>query len=283
MRKNLRAEDIANCVRMTRSMHKGTIMLVEGPHDSRVYSRFVNVSQCKVIVAHGKDNALDALESVEGTGFDGILAIVDRDFWKLDGFTPENTNVLLTDSHDLETMIVASPAFDKVLVEFGSEKKIESFRTKHSDIRSFVLLGVREIGCLRWYSLKENLSLDFEDLVFTKFVDKVSLRVDVPRMIKTVINHSGKHTLNCTKIFDMLGNMCDKNYDLWNICCGNDVVNFLKIGFIKVLGSHSAAKLKADDIGRALRLAYEETYFQQTELYQAMLHWQETHNTFVLI
>ncbi len=136
------------------------------------------------------------------------------------------------------------------------------------------------MGCLRWYSLKEKLALDFEDLVFSKFVDKNTLQLDILKMIKTVINHSSKSSLKVKDIQDALEKLCSKHDDLWHVCCGHDIVHLLVIGFQKMLGSHSSSALKAEEIERSLRLSYEEAYFHTSELYQGLLNWQKNNSAF---
>jgi hypothetical protein len=108
VKKYLNVHDIANTVRMTRSLHKGAFLVVEGDTDARVYKRFVDDSRCKVIPAHNKDNAVEILEILEKDRFPGVLVIVDADFWHLEGIKPESLNLLLTDTHDLETMIIST-------------------------------------------------------------------------------------------------------------------------------------------------------------------------------
>lgn len=52
---------------------------------------------------------------LEKDAFLGVLAIVDADFDILESKLPESKNVLFTDAHDLETMIMKSFALEKVL------------------------------------------------------------------------------------------------------------------------------------------------------------------------
>lgn len=284
MKEYLKAVDIANNVRMMRPLHKGAILILEGCDDSRVYSRFINSNECKLVIGYGKDNALGALKILEKSNFLGVLAIVDSDFWKLDDVTPSSFNILFTDTHDLETMIIKSPAFEKILGEYGSEKKIKAFvKQAGADLRTALLERIKPMGCLQWYSLREELELDFEGLVFSKFVDKNTLILDVLRMIKTVINHSAKPKLDAKDIRDALQELCSNGHDLWHVCCGHDVVNFLTIGLLKVLGSHSSSTLKSDEVERSLRLAYEGAYFSETELYKALLYWQENNSPFSVL
>ena len=112
MKEQLLPERIANDIRMARHAryHDKSFLLVEGPTDDLFYQRFVNIERCIIEVAHNKDNLLSVLDILEKSSVSGILAIVDTDFNILEGKSPASSNLLFTDTHDLETMILKSPA-----------------------------------------------------------------------------------------------------------------------------------------------------------------------------
>ena len=110
-------------------------LIVEGETDRRFYMRFIDKNQCQITNAFNKSAALQVLSILEKELFSGSLAIVDADFDVLTGKLPTSQNVLLTDTHDLETMIIQSPAFEKVLDEFGSAEKIGKITPTRSNLR----------------------------------------------------------------------------------------------------------------------------------------------------
>ena len=195
MRNLLTPHDIANTIRMMRSLHSGVILIVEGYWDLQVYKRFVNETHCQLTHAYGKDNAIDALSILENDNFKGVLVIVDSDFWKLENINPNTSNILLTDFHDLESMIIKSNALDKVMSMFGSETKITNM---HKSIQEILLESALPIGFLRWLSseTQDNLFLKFKKLSFDSFVDKMTLYVDVDKLIKIVKFNSQNNTLD---------------------------------------------------------------------------------------
>jgi len=152
-------------------------LLVEGSTDERVYKHFIGEDKCQIIVTHSKDNAIKALVILEKDKLLGVLAIVDADFMVLEEMQPSSQNLLLTDMHDLELMIINSPALEKVLVELGSTEKISKLeKTYKKDIRSLLLESAMPIGYLRWVSLREKLSLKFETLKLDRFIDKACVK-----------------------------------------------------------------------------------------------------------
>jgi hypothetical protein len=50
---------IANEIRLRRSQHRGTFVIVEGRNDRLFYERFVDIQQCKFVVADGKEKVCE--------------------------------------------------------------------------------------------------------------------------------------------------------------------------------------------------------------------------------
>jgi hypothetical protein len=107
----------ANTILMLRTRFKGAFLLLEGDTDIRLFSNLTDYAKCKLIPTFGKSNAIQTLIELEKREATGVLAIVDSDYWVLEGKKTGN-NLLLTDTHDIETMILLSPALEKVLREY---------------------------------------------------------------------------------------------------------------------------------------------------------------------
>src|SRR5260370_5803223 len=108
---------VAAQIRLTRQIHKGTILLLEGSTDARVFHRFIDRASCDIEISYGKQNALAALDLLEDEGFPGVVAVVDADFDRIRGTTYSLENLCSTDLHDLDLTIFASAAFDRYVVE----------------------------------------------------------------------------------------------------------------------------------------------------------------------
>ncbi len=263
-----------------RTQYTGTILIVEGSTDARVYRRLVSKNECRLIPATGKDKAINALELLENGGFNGVLTIVDADFQRLDGIEQNSSNLLLTDSHDLETMILHSDALDNVLSEFGSARKIEKLGRP---IRDVLLEGGLPIGYLRWLSspAKDNLSLKFKELSFDKFVDEKTLRVSIDDLIRELKTNSGDSTLdeNATKLKIMA--LDGEGDDPWQVCSGHDLVLILSIGFRNIFGNlRRGETVTPDQVDGMLRLAYNYSHFCLTRLHNSIKGWETANPTF---
>ncbi len=274
MREFLNEHTVANSIRQARELLSSTFLIVEGDIDSRVYKNFFANNDCQTQVAHNKENAIKALKILQGENFQGLLAIVDADFDILENMNYANHSLFLTDFHDLECMILESPAFDKVLSEFGSEGKIVELK-KNNIIRDVFFEISAFIGYLRWISLSDALNLTFEGLDFGKFIKKDSLVFDLGLLVNAVKNKSQRPDINSTILIEKINALTEHNHDKRQVSCGKDLVEILAIGLQKVLGTNNSNKVTSEIIARDLRLAYEFEFFVSTELYQNVKMWEE--------
>ena len=277
MREQITPDRIANSIRLLRSDHEGVFLIVEGHSDKLIYERLVNKQEVRITIASGKNNAIKALSILEKENFCRVFAVIDADFSRIEQQIPDSNNLFLTDEHDLEMMLIKSAAFDKLLKERGSEEKIAAFS---KDIRETLLKLGQEIGKLRLLSLRNKLDLKFEGLKFGKFIDKEKLSINIDELIRSIKNHSQKLSLDEQQIKQDLSVISDENHDPWQLCCGHDFISILAIALCKVLGTWNANDVKKEDWERELRLAYELSYFYQTQIYQLMVNWQSNHHPY---
>jgi hypothetical protein len=282
MRNYITADDVANGIRMARAQFSGTFLIVEGQTaDLRVYKRLVDSKRAQVTPAHNKDNALAALKILEEADFAGVVAIVDADFWRLEGLDPTSPNQFITDTHDLETMLLESPVLDKLLDEFGSAQKITDFAANNNmDVRQALLTAARPIGYLRWVSQRGDLSLKFEGIVFSRFIDHDTLHIDISELIREVKNKSRRHDLDDNDLRNKIDKLTDPQHNSWDICCGHDLVCILSFGLCRILGSNQPSEVKPEMLERSLRIGYESAYFLLTQLYQSLREWETSNPPF---
>jgi hypothetical protein len=275
---------IANELRLRRSQHQGTFVVVEGRDDRLFYERFLDIQQCKFVVADGKEKVCEVISILDAAGFHGALGIVDADFDLLDEIPMSSLNVIRGNCHDIEAMLIRSPALNRVLREFGSEDKIQKFVTKAGrDICHVLLAAVSPLGYLRWHSLRSDLRLRFDGLPLARFVDMVTLTADRSKLIATVKNHSQRHDLDNEELGLAIRGIDNPQHDPWQLCNGHDLVGVLSIGLRKALGSQSAVAVGVEEIARALRLAYESVDFATCELYRAIREWEQRNCPFQVL
>ncbi|MCP4156463.1 MAG: DUF4435 domain-containing protein [bacterium] len=279
MKDDLTPGSTANLIRMTRTLHKGAFLVVEGDADARVYKKFVDDTDktgCKVIPAHNKDNVVAVLGILEKGSINDILFIIDSDFQRLEGIESDSTNLLTTDTHDLETMILAAKGpLENILDEFGLKNKINNLK---SPVREMIAESTLPLGLLRWLSSpsKENWLLRFRDISFDNFVDGAKLNININLLIKEVKSNSKKFDIENKIIKSKLKTLKKDNSDPWQVCSGHDMVQVLAIGFRNVFGNKKARKLSAGVVEGMLRIVYEYPHFQETHLYASIRKWEKT-------
>lgn len=296
MKEVISANYKANEIKMLRSTFSGTFLLVEGRSDETFYKNFVDHSTCRLRVTEGKQRAIDILQILEnetmpsGSTFAGVLAIVDADFDRLESLSPQSPNLLRTDTHDLETMIIQSPALDKLMDIFGSEEKLEEFGR---DVRTALLEAGKSIGYFLWLSKSDNLNLTFDGIKFKEFINDKTLQVDELKLINEVKNKSQPAVKSAlSDPVDIQKRIAAKKkagHDPWQVCRGHDLVEILSVGLRKALGSNQAIDVEASSEKRKntlenqLMLAYEAAYFLKTQLYQELLTWEGNNKPFKVL
>jgi Protein of unknown function (DUF4435) len=275
---------IANEVRLRRSQHMWSFVIIEGRNDRLFYERFFDLQQCKLVVADGKEKVCEVVRILDADNFHGVLGIVDADFDLLEEIPVSSHNIIRGNFHDIEAMLVRSPALDRVLREFGSEDKIQKLVTSAgSDIRHILSAAASPLGYLRWHSLRSNLRLRFEDLSFVRFINMTTLTADRPRLIATVKNHSQRQELQNDDLEFAIRELENSNHDRWQLCNGHDLVGVLSVGLRRALGSQSAGAVGIEELERALRLAYEAVDFAASDLCSAIWEWEQRNTRFQVL
>jgi len=280
MRESITPDRIANKIRLLRTQYTGSFLIAEGDTDARVWKNLVDSTKCRVENASNKDNAVKVLNILEKDNFAGVLAVVDADFDILEETVLLSQNLLLTDTHDLETMLLKSPALEKVLREHGSTEKIERFP---QDIRQTLLESAKIIGYLRWASLKFKYDLSFEGLAFNDFVDKKTLALNESKLIQTVKNKSQKPGLDEQEIRANMEKLKTDTQDMWHVCCGHDMISILSIALCKALGTCNSKEVEPNVLEKYLRVAYESSHFRETNLYRSIQTWEQTNKPFEVL
>ncbi len=114
------SEEIANEIRMRSVNYTGPFLLVEGSSDVTFFSHHMTMGIENIIPAFGWENLVEATIILEREGSVRILGVVDLDYRGIVATASLPANVVTTDSHDLETMMFSSNAFQKVLRQKSS-------------------------------------------------------------------------------------------------------------------------------------------------------------------
>ena len=106
------------------------------------------------------------------------------------------------------------------------------------------------------------------------------MKIDQSKFIQEVINKSQAHSLNNKDLQQRINSQKDENHAPCQVSCGHDLVEILSLGFRKAIGSYQPSEVKPDILERSLRLAYEEVYFYETNLYLSIRLWESNNQPF---
>lgn len=271
MKQNIDKHVIANWARMRGNRHRGPcIVIVEGEKDVRLYSGFLS-EKVRIIPGHGKPNLIGALMILEGEGWKGVIGIADADFDLVAGQVSELANLFLTDTHDLETMILRSPALRKVL----REMRIEPDRFLEASFPKVVEAG-RLIGCLRWVSTTHHLELVFSQMKPEDFTDPRTLSLKEDRLVDSVLRATRNPLREKTSIQKYFRETISQFLDEWQMSCGHDLVALISFA----LEHAHNTRVHPETLEKDLRLAYEYDHFRRTEMYSSMKSWEQLNPAF---
>ncbi|WP_018211149.1 DUF4435 domain-containing protein [Desulfitobacterium hafniense] len=280
MNNHLTGSHIANQVLMLKSQLKNyCFILVEGTSDSLGYKWMLNHEKSKLVPAFKKDNVTEAVGLLKAKKIKGVVGIVDSDFWNIEKkHTPPD--ILNTDTHDIETMILNSPALEKVLLIHGIESKIKKVGDLEK-VQMTLLEAAKPLALIRWISYKDNLGLNFKELSFEAFIDANTLEIDIPVLINSVISNTKRCDILPETLFDLYTKYNEKPYDLWQLCNGHDLLEIFSISLTGMFSDY-AQPINLKRIYEWLILAYEGTFFSETNLFHLILEW-EAKNPFKIL
>lgn len=275
---------VANEIRMMRTQHHGALLIVEGPSDKTAYKNLLDKAACRIVIAHGKGNAVGAIAILESALFPGVLAIIDSDFRRLECAALPSANVLSTDDHDLECMMCRSPAFHKLVAEYANSDRLDDFqRRAGGDVAQLLAHRTMRLGYLRWASIRNGWNLSFEKISFSSFVDRDSLVIDDVKLFVEVRNRSQKHELSNSDMLLAVGALTSDSHNPWHVSCGHDILELLSFALRSAFAAHRTIEVGREQLERGLRLAYERAFFSVTKLYSEMRAWEERNQGYFVL
>ena len=293
MRSYLTSKRLMTKLGMLRSGKKSkALVVVEGMTDYRVYGKLFDLTSCEVIIGESKENVVEAIKMCEEENLQGIIGIVDADFWHVQStFTQLPKALFMTDYHDLECMMLHSKAFEYVFLEYGDYSKLAHFeRNVQTKLIEWMLQNVARIGYLRKVSLEKNLELRFSQLNLENFVEPHTLEIQDERMIQEILFTSRKQNQYKAKQVKKWLQEIEQEIQrlrvresLWQVCCGHDLMEWLTLAFVQHVGNYNAKKLFSGQLEGSFRLTYHQALFKETQLYRDLKVWEQENSKYHLL
>lgn len=285
---NISVDELITELAMTYSfrMH----LLVEGDDDRKFFcAALKGIDKVNVVCCWGADSVTSTIREIdrirESSQFPPTLGIIDRDYRMVLGILYHSPNLLTSDLRDLECMMIGSPAFEAVLSEFGSAKKIGAFGGTDLVARA-TIDSVSQIGKLRFHSQRKGLNVSFQLLDISKILDRKSLSID-PNALLTHLNARQGITGSSMSNGDLAeaDNACADakceqepyfKHPLL-LCRGHDLMELLAFAFRSTLGSRSAAESCRENVESLFRLSYV-AHFRNSQLATSIESWIKSSN-----
>jgi len=260
-----------------------SFLLLEGSDDNKFWIYYISSENCRIIICNGKKHVVAAIEKISKEKITGVLGIVDDDFDSLEGKTPNLPNLIATETHDLECLLLRSRAFEAVLIEYASKEEVK----KLEETRAALLARGVIFGRLRWLSVRKKWGLykdhhegsqkKFEPTKREYIIDKEWI-VNETKLLEAVIQELAKlgHLLTEGELKNLMASL-PQDADPWKVCNGHELVYLLETALSGKLATSEPKKggiRRGDEIPKMLRQSFESTEFLATELATKVKIWE---------
>ena len=249
-------------------LHDKIMVIVEGKTD-KIYKYLLDDNKVYIKKNNSCDGLVSLITILNNELKDLIIVLKDADFDNLNNITYEEyENIFLTDTHDVETMMLSSENVEcKLSMEFLSG-------TERGYIKNCIN-KIDALSYLKWFNMTNHLNLITKDLAIGNIFDGYS---DVSLSdCETELFKEPKNRERCPNLLKDVQNFMKthKTQDKWNLVNGHDLCVALKIYF------HSKGA-KSGDVSQCARMAYLMADFEKTKLCQKLTNWEIVHNKVII-
>lgn len=259
---------------MMQADYHGTYILVEGESDKTFFNTLMGAyPNIRFRPVNGWERVHSTILLAQQESYTNILGIIDNDYHLLikDGIT-ENSQLLFTDSNDIEMMLFYSKAFEKFLIVCADESKLKS----NPDPRKPILNAASFLGALRAISLVNQYNFCFEGFECKDFVNRNNLSFDCKKLIEKFVQRTrskGTPVAATNEELELQVNTFIDEHNVDSLCNGHDVMDILGLAMSKLYVSSSANQYTADALFDYLLMGYSVEEYQGTQLYQKLINW----------
>lgn len=270
-------------------------LVVEGESDEKFFKKFLDFNTCGVsnIGERGKDrenNKVSVREFIEKQNKQNkkcYLGIIDADFDHVLHKDKPLSNIIMTDYHDMEMLILNSrPNMSSIYAELANPILIKEYEKANNKLFIDSIMDVAyEIGLLKLVCVNKDKyhqlctkELNYSDCIDTMF------NIDLDKLISRVIRSNSQKGTSEFEINDQISNEKSMNHDRYQICCGHDVTEILEICFRSEngLGFGNEKLINHSRIESLLRAIYTADAFKKTAMYKSILEWEDKNNVKIL-
>lgn len=227
------------------------VLVVEGSDDKEVYEKVMDANAICIYVDCNCEKHFVILRTLNGRYGNRLLAIKDADFDRLDGTRHPYANLVLTDTHDMEGMIV-----EACLPQLKGDDAMRCQDIKIGEIYS----ELEDISFLKWFSNINHYGINFSD---------TALDLDLAKYFNACVANTKNEvivTLSDMNVFKSAHQWVDRK----ELCNGHDIFERIYVRAHAAKVSNFAKK----PFFRRLRSAYHKEHFVNTSLYRDIKEWE---------
>lgn len=251
--------------------HKEVIIVVEGEDDEKALKKFFNMKAVEFTCATSCSIVKDVMiiVSTDKQLKDCVIGIKDADFDHIKKVSHEISNLMVTDTHDIETMMLTPRVCRRIC--------LETINREYQNLSSQAMSSLKNLSYLRYYNDKMILNggnpdkkgINFRGVIIAD-VASVSVR-DVLQHVKAKgnSNKTSFPDLNAMNLF-INQNLID-NKDLVLFTNGHDLVHAIQ--YILHSQNQVARAYSDKNIATMIRMSYSKEEFEKTNLYKDIDNW----------
>ena len=251
--------------------HKEVIIVVEGEDDEKALKKFFNVQAVEFTCATSCSIVKDAMliVSTDKQLKDCVIGIKDADFDHINKISHNIANLMLTDTHDMETMMLTSKVCECICWE--------TIKKEYPNLSFDAMTSLKNLSYLRYYNDKIILNGEDSNKEGIKFkgikiADVASLSVqDVLQNVEAKGNSDKTSFPDLDTMNQFISQNPIDDKDLTLFTNGHDLVYAIR----DILHSKDeAAKAYSDkSIATMIRMSYSKEEFEKTNLYKDIDNW----------
>jgi hypothetical protein len=226
-----------------------------------------------VLWLSGKDEVLDLANLLSAHHVAGCVALIDADQNRYFGRQRQGANVCWTDKADLESTLISSDAFFRILPDSHDND------TKGLHRELLVEAGL-PIGILRAVSAREEYGLDFKNICYGAFINPASITADRRACCEEVVAKNPQTGLSADDLDEEIKYIRRGLVDSWLLLNGHDlcrIANLCSQRIVRRPPSHERA------ISKSLLVNYTEQDFNGTSTFREIEDWQKQNPGFRML
>lgn len=251
-------------------------VLVEGKDDVLVYEKLFSEDKVEVCPTYGCSELVKLVDSLNQKGYGKFfIGIKDADYDLLNHVHHAWHNLFLTDTHDLETMMIDEDITGIIMKENLDYMKMKNDE-KVLDNKAFlknVLDIIKPLSYIRWYNDVNDCKINFGVCKIASMI-KEDAALGYACCLKYINKDSSNASISLTvNDFISFESSNSENVDIMLLVRGHDMCEVMSV----LLHQHDYydknSKLNGAKIEKNIRLCYTKEKFKSTQLYTSLHNW----------